>query len=69
MLIIHVLKRTQAQKYFYCALLYMVSYRYITKCVHIINELDDLGNSFDKSIKYTDEQKEFIKEQILDVAQ
>ncbi len=35
----------------------------------IINELDDLGNSFDKSIKYTDEQKEFIKEQILDVAQ
>ena len=35
----------------------------------IFDELDNLGNSFDKSIKYNDKQKEFIKHQILDIAQ
>ena len=34
-----------------------------------LNELDDLGNSFDKSIKYDEKQKEFIKKQIFDLAQ
>ena len=36
---------------------------------HIISNLDNLGNSFDKSIKYDEEQKEFIKRQIFDIAQ
>lgn len=35
----------------------------------ILDELDNLGNSFDKSIKYNFTQKEFIKHQILDIAQ
>ena len=36
---------------------------------HIIKDLDNLGNSFDNSKKYNDKQKEFIKHQILDIAQ
>ena len=35
----------------------------------VIKDLDNMGNSFDNSIKYDDEQKEFIKKQILDIAQ
>ena len=35
----------------------------------IIKNLDNLGNSFDNSKKYDDKQKEFIKHQILDIAQ
>ena len=35
----------------------------------IIRELDNFGNSFDHSKKYDDEQKEFIKQQIFDIAQ
>ena len=35
----------------------------------IIKDLDSLGNSFDNSIKYDEEQKEFIKQQIFDIAQ
>ena len=35
----------------------------------IINNLDNLGNSLDNSIKYDDRQKEFIKSQIFDIAQ
>ena len=34
-----------------------------------IKDLDNMGNSFDNSTKYDSEQKEFIKEQILDIAQ
>ena len=34
-----------------------------------IKELDNLGNSFDNSTKYDDQQKEFIKTQIYDIAQ
>ena len=35
----------------------------------IIQDLDNLGNSFDNSIKYDAEQKKFIKKQIIDIAQ
>ena len=33
----------------------------------VIKDLDDMGNSFDNSIKYDSKQKEFIKKQILDI--
>ena len=35
----------------------------------IIKDLDNLGNSFDNSKKYNNKQKQFIKHQILDIAQ
>ena len=42
----------------------------VTKNINqIMNNLDNLGNSFDNSKKYDDKQKEFIKYQILDIAQ
>ena len=42
----------------------------VTKNINqIINDLDNLGNSFDHSKKYDDIQKEFIKHQIFDIAQ
>ena len=42
----------------------------VTKNINqIITQLDNLGNSFDKSIKYDDKQKDFIKKQIFDIAQ
>ncbi len=42
----------------------------VTKSVNqVLRELDDMGNSFDNSVKYDSEQKEFIKKQILDIAQ
>ena len=42
----------------------------VTKTVNqIIRDLDNMGNSFDNSKKYDSEQKEFIKKQILDIAQ
>ena len=42
----------------------------VTKNItQIMNDLDNLGNSFDNSKKYNDKQKEFIKHQILDIAQ
>ena len=42
----------------------------VTKNINeIMNDLDNLGNSFDNSKKYDDEQKEFIKLQIYDVAE
>ena len=34
-----------------------------------MNNLDNLGNSLINSKKYDDTQKEFIKSQILDIAQ
>ena len=41
----------------------------VTKNIkQIIKDLDELGNSFDKSKNYDDEQKEFIKCQIFDIA-
>ena len=35
----------------------------------MMQELDNLGNSFDNSTKYDAQQKEFIKQQIFDLAQ
>ena len=35
----------------------------------VLKDLDNMGNSFDNSIKYDSDQKEFIKKQILDIAQ
>ena len=41
----------------------------VTKTINkIIKDLDNLGNSFDNSKKYDDQQKEFIKNQIYDIA-
>ena len=41
----------------------------VTKSVNqVLRDLDDMGNSFDNSVKYDSEQKEFIKKQILDIA-
>ena len=34
----------------------------------ILNNLDNMGNSFDNSTKYDNQQKEFIKIQIIDIA-
>ena len=42
----------------------------VTKSVNkVIRGLDNMGNSFDNSIKYNSEQKDLIKQQILDIAQ
>ena len=42
----------------------------VTKTINqVIKDLDNMGNSFDNSTKYDSEQKEFIKQQILDIAQ
>ena len=42
----------------------------VTKTINqVIKDLDNMGNSFDNSTKYDSEQKEFIKKQILDIAQ
>ena len=42
----------------------------VTKIINkTINNLDNLGNSFDNSKKYDDKQKEFIKHQIWDIAE
>ena len=42
----------------------------VTKNINqVLKNLDNMGNSFDNSIKYDSEQKEFIKKQILDIAQ
>ncbi len=42
----------------------------VTKNINqIMNDLDNLGNSFDNSKKYDDKQKEFIKYQIFDITQ
>ena len=35
----------------------------------VLRNLDVMGNSFDNSVKYDSDQKEFIKKQILDIAQ
>ena len=40
----------------------------VTKAINrIIKDLDNLGNSFDNSSRYDNEQKEFIRQQILDI--
>ena len=48
----------------------MIETKSVTKSVNqVLRDLDDMGNSFDNSLKYDTEQKEFIKKQILDIAQ
>ena len=52
------------------AILRLLETKLVSKTVNqIIRNLDDMGNSFDNSVKYDSEQKEFIKKQILDIAQ
>ena len=52
------------------AILRLLETNSVTKSVNqFLRELDDMGNSFDNSVKYDSEQKEFIKKQILDIAQ
>ena len=52
------------------AILRLLETKSVTKSVNkVLKDLDDMGNSFDNSVKYDSEQKEFIKEQILDIAQ
>ena len=42
----------------------------VTKTINqIVKDLNNIGNSFDNSTKYDDQQKEFIKQQIFDIAQ
>jgi len=42
----------------------------VTKTINqIVKDLDNIGNSFDNSTKYDYQQKEFIKQQISDIAQ
>jgi len=52
------------------AILRLLETNSVTKSVNqVLSNLDDMGNSFDNSKKYDSEQKEFIKKQILDIAQ
>jgi len=52
------------------AILRLLGTKSVTKNVNqILKDLDNMGNSFDNSIKYDEDQKEFIKKQILDIAQ
>ena len=52
------------------AILRLLETKSVTKTVNqVLKNLDTMGNSFDNSIKYDSEQKEFIKKQILDIAQ
>ncbi len=52
------------------AILRLLETKLVSKTVNqIIRNLDDMGNSFDNSLKYDPEQKEFIKKQIFDIAQ
>ena len=52
------------------SVLRLLETKLVTKTVNqIIKDLDNMGNSFDNSTKYDQEQKEFIKKQIHDIAQ
>ncbi|MDA9701654.1 hypothetical protein N9V02_07370 [Prochlorococcus sp. AH-736-L23] len=52
------------------AILRLLETKLVTKSVNqVLRDLDDMGNSFDNSVKFDSEQKEFIKKQILDIAQ
>ena len=51
-------------------ILRLLETKLVTKTVNkVLKNLDNMGNSFDNSKKYDEEQKEFIKKQILDIAQ
>ena len=52
------------------SILRLLETKLVTKTVNqILKDLDNMGNSFDNSTKYDDEQKDFIKKQIFDIAQ
>jgi len=52
------------------AILRLLETRSVTKSVNkVLRDLNNMGNSFDNSVKYDSEQKEFIKKQIFDIAQ
>ena len=52
------------------AILKLLETNSVTKNIkNVLKELDNMGNSFDNSKKYDDEQKEFIKKLILDIAE
>ena len=52
------------------AILKLLETNSVTKNVNqVLKDLDNMGNSFDNSTKYDSKQKEFIKKQILDIAQ
>ena len=52
------------------AILRLLETKLVTKTINkVLKDLDNMGNSFDNSIKYDSEQKELIKKQILDIAQ
>ena len=52
------------------AILRLIDSKSVAKSVNqFIKDLDNMGNSFDNSVKYDSEQKEFIKKQIFDIAQ
>jgi len=52
------------------AILRLLKTKLVTKNINqMLKDLDNMGNSFDNSKKYDSEQKEFIKKQIIDIAQ
>ena len=52
------------------AILRLLETKLVTKSVNqVLRDLDNMGNGFDNSVKYDSEQNEFIKKQILDIAQ
>ncbi len=52
------------------AILRLLETNAVTRSVNkLLRDLDNMGNSFNNSVKYNSEQKEFIKKQILDIAQ
>ena len=52
------------------AILRLLETKLVTKNINqVIKDLDNMGNSFDNSIKYDSEQKEFIKKQFIEIAQ
>ena len=52
------------------SILRLLETKSVTQTINqIFKDLDNLGNSFDNSKKYDDKQKEFIKNQIYEIAQ
>ena len=52
------------------AILRLLETKIVTKTINqVLGELDNMGNSFNNSVKYDAEQKDFIKKQIFDIAQ
>ena len=52
------------------AILRLLETKSVKKSVNqVLTDLDNMGNSFDNSLKYDSEQKEFITKQIFDIAQ